>query len=83
MKAKEKAKELYSKFQIIIPMEAYFTDTVKQVNEKCIRDHHAAKQCALIAVEEIIKYLESEYLYCDYITRSKYWNKVKSEIEKL
>jgi hypothetical protein len=41
-----------------------------------------AKQCALIAVDELIEVASD---YCDYdetITK-KYWEKVKTEIEKL
>lgn len=43
----------------------------KHINDICLFKH-AAKQCALIAVEELIKE-----------TGSKYWYDVKHEIEKL
>jgi thymidine kinase len=51
-----------------------------------------SKQCALIAVDEIIKFEESIINQLDKITKSakrefivqkKYWEGVKSEIEKL
>ncbi len=44
--------------------------------------YYFVKQCALIAVEELIEVASD---YCDYdetITK-KYWEKVKTEIEKL
>jgi hypothetical protein len=75
MEAKEKAKELVREFK----KYAYYPKTkddelfVKEINEN-------AKQCALIAVDEIIDLLwhthknETEY---------RYWTKVKQEIEKL
>ena len=42
-------------------------------------DFFGAKQCALIAVNEIIKELDSERVF----ERIEYWNEVKAEIKKL
>jgi hypothetical protein len=66
MTPKEKAKELYNKF--------YNTSS---------HPHHVesrknnAKQCALIAVDEMIKELERCFIH------NEYWQEVKQEIEKL
>ena len=61
MTPKEKAKELYEKFYYQLP-----SDLMDKVQD-C-----TAYECALIAVEELIKE-----------TGSKYWYDVKQEIEKL
>jgi protein-tyrosine-phosphatase len=67
MTPKEKAKELFDKMDMII-----YTD---QDNWKS-----QCKQCALIAVDEIINNYEDRYKYCN----SKiYWEEVQQEIEKL
>jgi hypothetical protein len=66
MTPKEKAKELVNK---------YYSD-------KCFNGNYAedynAKQCALIAVDEILK-VSISYAGKDY----EYWQEVKQEIEKL
>jgi len=63
MKAKEKAKELVLKYLRIN------NNTQEWFNI------HIAKQCALIAVDEIIKILSD--------SQDWYWDEVKQEIEKL
>lgn len=65
MTSQEKAKELYSKFLRYVPAEEEF-------------EHEYAKQCALIAVDEIIDILNS-----DINPLANYWYEVKKEIEKL
>ena len=74
MTAAEKAKELVDKFR------NEFTWVEKDHNVDLYRD---AKQCALIAVDELIKEVvddkESEYMSLKDI----YWMEVKKEIEKL
>lgn len=69
MTAKEKAKELFERFEDAA--YNYFTNTGDGVEVVML-----AKQSALIAVDEIIKvaYLESA---------RKHWQEVKEEIEKL
>jgi len=74
MTPKEKAEELVEKF----------TDIENKYNE--YSDFKQAKQCALIAVDEIINTLDSERIkyssdYC--FEENKYWTEVKQEIEKL
>ena len=76
MTPKDKAKELVYKFSQVIPPSKYeaYEDGVK-INF----DYENAKQCALIAVDEMI---EESIGYLS-IVRNKYWKKVKREIEKL
>ena len=72
MTPKEKAKELYNKF--------YNTSS---------HPHHVesrknnAKQCALIAVDEIIKSNPIKFDEDDNCIASYWWKEVKQEIEKL
>jgi len=61
MTPKEKAKELYDKM--------YF-------HFRTVRDSDICKQCALIAVDEILKVIHTNM-------EDKYWEEVKQEIEKL
>ena len=67
--AKDKAKELFDKYCYAIRTEetdsGYFTNIIY------------AKNCALIAVEEI---LNNGF---DFTDESEYWQEVKTEIEKL
>ena len=67
MTPKDKAKELYRVFYIAIPSD-----------EMGLCDD-AAKQCALIAVDEIIKELE----YGVGKSATEYWQEVKQQIENL
>jgi hypothetical protein len=68
MNSKEKAKDLVDK---------YFT-TGYAINL------FYAKQCALIAVDEIIQHAENSYYNEDIINGAKlYWQEVKQEIEML
>ena len=79
MTPQEKAKELYSKFIRYVPAEEEF-------------EHEYAKQCALIAVDEIIKDLkeslkvaEDLHLHARGLIIGSFvdWQEVKKEIEKL
>ena len=71
MTPKEKAIELVKKYAFV--EIAYYTSM------------HEVKDCALIAVDEIlweiIKYADNSREYV--VENSKYWHDVKSEIEKL
>jgi hypothetical protein len=71
MTPKEKAKELFDKFCLAIQTEGnefgYWTNTIH------------AKQCALIAVEELIYETHFEVPNI----RQRYWIEVKQEIENL
>jgi hypothetical protein len=69
MTPKEKAKELVDKFQ-----SGY---TINGFNYQFQNDLEDAKQCALIAVDEIIN------TFIDIDPKLKYWQEVKQEIQKL
>ena len=75
MDSKEKAKELIGKYAIKLPTK--YNNIVDDIK---IWDYNIglAKQCALIAVDEI---LNGSRLF--YIEDYNYWKEVKQEIEKL
>ena len=69
MTPKEKAKELVLKYYHLFSVE--LENTI---------DYREAKQCALIAVDEILLLLQIQIGFRDY-EASKYWQEVKQEIE--
>ena len=69
MTTKEKAQELLNKFCYAIRTE--------EDNEGYFTNVKHAKECALIAIEEILDAL------CEYHLDSEWWHEVKHEIEKL
>jgi len=76
MTPKDKANELANKFVF----KSVFDMTIEELIESRIN----AKQCALIAVDEILieyKVLMIETAFC--YDQFKYWNEVKQEIEAL
>jgi hypothetical protein len=76
MTPKEKAKELFDKY-------CYALRTEEQIDAYWTNVIHA-KQCALIAVDEIIKANpNSNPFNTDVVSTMKYWNEVRHEIEKL
>mgnify|MGYP007049626331 CR=1 FL=1 len=82
MTPKEKAKELVDKFRLHVLEKDFFGDSV---------EHDNAKQCALIAVDEMLNNgnLESQLIQAKYRGKEpysfelEYWQEVKQEIEKL
>jgi hypothetical protein len=64
---REKAQKLFNKFFNVVPAD------------EMGGDYEAAKQCALIAVDEIIAFGNSQ----GFREPIMYWYKVKEEIEKL
>jgi len=68
MKAKEKAKELVDKFLQYTPAEEEY-------------EYPYAKQCALIAVEEIIN--SRPAITDSQVEYNNFWNDVKSELQSL
>ena len=75
MTPQEKADELYNKFLRYVPAEEEF-------------EHEYAKNCALIAVDEIIGTLNYDIRDLDVrgnilLDLILYWREVKQEIEKL
>jgi hypothetical protein len=69
MTPKEKAEELFNKYATYVVMWAGDINTT----------HQNCKQCALIAVDEI---LDNNLWFNDEINNN-YWQEVKTEIEKL
>jgi len=84
MNPKEKAIELVDKFKTYAD-DNYADDTNPYygqilVNKRIVL-HNSAKQCALIAVDEI---LDASLYYFDELSPYViYWQEVKQEIEKL
>jgi hypothetical protein len=76
MTPKDKAKELVETFKKQVSM------TIKDYSLVCkVLDNDMAKQCALIAVDELIR---EENIYNNgSFHQSNYWKQVKQEIEKL
>lgn len=74
MTPKEKAMELFDKYY-----ELDFSTVWASKHRKL------AKQCALIAVNEIIEATKTEIDRPDYngVVLDKYWQEVKTELEKL
>jgi hypothetical protein len=72
MTPKEKAEELFGKYAMYLRANLRYDD---EANED-------AKQCSLIAVDEIIEIVCDESDYDESITKA-YWQEVKTEIEKL
>ena len=70
MTAKEKADELYGKYDDLLN---------KDFGNPIVFDNQI-KQCALIAVDELI---EEAYFTDGYSDWQDYWEEVKQEIEKL
>jgi hypothetical protein len=65
MTAKEQAENLILKFKSSESQDGY--------ND--VRDFHSATRCSLIAVDQILEIIDSNY---DFI----YWTEVKQELEK-
>ena len=77
MTPKEKAKDLIDIYKDMTEIIKFDFDKVTTIT-----DYNLAKNCALIAVNELIEFT---YNYTDYNEKStkEYWQEVKQEIEKL
>lgn len=79
MTPKEKAFELAHKFRLL--------EIRTSENSHMMISMADAKQCALIAVDEMISYFQKETFMMAYpeiaISEVTYWQEVKQEIEKL
>jgi hypothetical protein len=78
MTAKDKARELYDKFYFVLPPHQ---DAGKI-------EHKSAKQCALIAVDEIFEFMKIDDEYTETVSNANskwvhYFIEVKKEIKKL
>jgi hypothetical protein len=69
MTAKEKAEELYCKY------DSLFKAPFKK--------HQQLKECALIAVDEMLYFMDKFDLDLNMSVQFEWWKKVRSEIEKL
>lgn len=69
MTPKEKAQELYDKIHFALP----------SYHDEGQQEHKSAIECALIAVDEIIK----AHVHNEGVRHLKWWEEVKQEIEKL
>ena len=79
MASKEKAKELYDKFYFV---NSESVELITGEYEMLFSLHESdAKQCALIALDEIIEALELNSW--QNIKQIKYYQEIKQEIEKL
>ena len=87
MTPKQEAFELFKKYSISV--EVYFKeDSIPRIVNAPMRAK-SAKQCALIAVNELIEstfsvkwYGNNDIIPSDYLL-TEYWQEVKKEIEKL
>jgi hypothetical protein len=75
MTPKEKAEELVEKFKFETKRSEIINDILLG-DISVIFKHYKAKQCALIAVDEILKNSHTSVF-------TVYWHEVKQEIEKL
>ena len=81
MKAEDKAKELVNKYLDYMP-------SIYEYYHEHVPDHDSAKECAIIAVDEILKPI-SVKTGINFTTvnpsyaQEKYWKEVKKEIELL
>ena len=82
MTPKEKAQELRQEFVFRIEdiIEPKTLDEVESLNTLIYK---AAKQCALIAVNEILDNFPNEFWDEYLIDNFKYWGEVKQELENL
>jgi hypothetical protein len=71
MTPQQKAEELFNKYCIYLRAGLLYDDEARQ----------DAKECALIAVDEVIE--EQEKYNNGSFYPSNYWNEVKTEIEKI
>jgi hypothetical protein len=78
MKPEDKAKELVDKF---LDLDNYNNLNLDLFCDECGMSTDAAKQCALIAVDEI---LDASMLYFDDLNSYvNFWQQVKQEIQNL
>ena len=55
----------------------------KMMNADILVDSVSAKQCALVAVDEIVEAVKFLHYGVEYINVRDYWAEVKEELEKL
>jgi hypothetical protein len=80
MTPQEKAEELVIKMYQPLPASK---EAEKGKEHLYYNQYNAAKQCALIAVDEVISNIEPSVSMDVISARIKYWEQVKEEINKL
>jgi hypothetical protein len=81
--SQEKAKELVEKFKFETKRSEIINDILLG-DISVIFKHYKAKQCALMAVDEVLKYQPYDVYTIEQCNNvNNYWNEVKQEIEKL
>jgi hypothetical protein len=88
MKPKEKAHQLVDRYYQTTPMEQWFKVPKKYLKSGIIIEYKSwqhAKECAIIAVNEIISQSSNKVVHLDRngLTDYDYWWQVKKEIENL
>ena len=90
MEAKEKAKELIEKYHLTQDFEWTKNEELLNISSDINKNTEVenywlklAKQCAIIAVEEIIKTVNMCIPYHNEETNVDFWSEVKIEIENL
>jgi hypothetical protein len=73
MTPKNKAKELYNKYATHVVM---WVGDINTTHQNC-------KQCAIIAVDEILDSIDWDYYEGSKQTEHMYWKEVKQEIQEL
>jgi len=81
MTPQEKAIHLCDMFYQKLPLERYVITTDGDLSWE-YNNWKTAKECALIAVDEIISYLKTSEDVMVSIKAITYWEEVKQEIEK-
>jgi hypothetical protein len=84
MTPKEKAIELVDKFYQTTPNEAWINEPLGCTQN--YKSWNQSKQCALIAADEVIEFMEaddfdSDTCYWANHSKMQYWTEVKQEIE--
>ena len=83
MTPKEKASELFDKYYRLFnnfPNYQYVIENLNTIQDEKL---YTAKQCALIAVDEIIEDNRINYMILGVGINKYYWKEVKKEIQKL
>ena len=84
MTPKEKAEELFDRYYSLTPLDANITDSIEVVDRKIMQDRRLAVKCALIAVDEILSFMDNLIVTegtLDY--QCWYWQEVKKELEAM
>ena len=83
MTPKEKANELIEKY-IDLPINFPYIDTIdKQCIGSGYMTYYSAVKCAIIAVDEMIEILKTDYESERLVYTLYYWQSVKTELELL